>query len=327
VTEDRGIAGSPPATLLLAPLGLAVLGLAWSEAAFVFALPTGPGGVVTGFAAGLLLLFAGVIAAPALRHWKKPSAHPAPRERTVALAAAGVTAIILAGAALPRAPGLSLAFWLAGVAGLAAAAGITAARLIGNQRNPLTLRPAVFLIPCGLLAAPVAGTAHELYPVSVALYLIGFLMAVGLYGLALAHMISGWLLQPPAPIERAARSATPMFAFFGYQGINGGFADPTAVALAILILPTLGEIAPAVRAARRTPADPRAWLSVVAIAAAALVLLVLYEWIGGIVLATVGTLVLAAATFAGLYTLYYCLSAAARGTAHRPYRQPPPVES
>jgi len=320
------MAGSPPTTLLLAPLGLATLGLAWSEAAFVFALPTGPGGIVTGFAAGLLVLFAGMVAVPAVRHWRSPSTHPAPRERTVALAAAAATAVILAGAALPRAPGLSLILWLAGIVGLATAGGITAARIIGHRRNPLTLRPALFLVPCGLLAAPVAGTAHGIYPVSVALYLVGLLMALGLYGLVLAHAVSGWLLQPPAPIERAARTATPMFAFFGYQGINGGFADPTAVALAILVLPALGEIVPAVRAARRTPADPRVWLSVVAIAAAALLLLVLYEWIGGILLATVGTLALSAATFAALYALYYCLSAAARGTARHPYRQPPPVE-
>jgi len=176
------------------------------------------------------------------------------------------------------------------------------------------------------MATPVAGIAHELYVVSVALYLLGLLAALGLYALVFAHAISGWVLHPPAPIERAARTAAPVFAFFGYQGINGGFADPTAVILAILVLPTLGEIVPAVRAARQAPADPRTWLCVIAVAAIALLLLMLYEWIGGVLLATIATLVLSAATFAALYALYYCMSAAARGSTHHPYREPPPVE-
>ncbi len=317
---------NPPATLLLAPLGLAALGLAWSEAAYVFALPTGPGGLITGFAAGLLVLLTGVAGLPAVRHWQSPHQNPAPYDRTLATAAAALTAVLLAGAALPREPGLSLVLWIAGLIGIAAATGVTVGRVIAHRRNPLTLRPGLFLVPCGFMALPVAGIAHGYYAASVALYLCGIALTLLLYGLVFAHMVSGWKLADAAPIERAARAAAPIFAFFGYQGINGGFADPTAVVLAALVLPCLGEIVPSLSAARRAPADPRAWLCVVAVAAVALVLLILYEWIGGIALATVATLALAVASFAALYAFYFCLAAAARGSARAPYRQPPPAE-
>lgn len=301
-------------------MGLVMIGLAWSEAAFVFSMPTAPGGLAAGFAAGLLVLLSAVTAVAMVRH-KKPAA-----DLEVALAGAGTAGVLLAAAALPRAPILSAILWGSGIAGLAAGTVLAVLPVLRRRQDPLTLRPALFVLPSGFLVAPVAGTALGLYEISILLYLAGLLFALALYGQTMAHRVSGWVLPEPAGIERAAGAGAPAFAFLGYQGIIGGFVDPTTLILAALVLPVLGELRPAAQAARRAPADPRVWLTVTAVAAVALVLLILYEQIGGAALATASTVALAAASMTALLALYFCLSAAARGTLQVPYRQPPPAE-
>jgi len=295
-----------PTPLSLAPLALALTGETWSQAAYVFGISSLPGGLVTGFAAAMLIV---VTAAQLLR-----VSHPRARRQlradlaepnhTMPLAALPTTAAVLAAAALPRAPTLSLVLWIAAAVGLCLCLAWALLRTLHLRQPVRHVGPPWMTVSIGLMLLPVAGLTHGLIILSTVAFTAGLGLGLGVLCVMSARGMAAHLHPPLTPAERVLLAAWPAIIVLGHQALNGGVLD--ADALVLLLVCIVGAIATAPATWRQArQLSSASWWSIPLIAAATtLVIMVTYDLVGGRILAWASIASLVGTSLLALYATF-----------------------
>jgi len=208
-----------PLPLLVLPMGLGGLGLAWREAATVFGAPAFLGEALLLLTALVWLL---VVGAQALRALRYPDAmlaelrHPV---RVAFAAAPTVGLMILAGAIWPYAPGFGAGLWGVAVALHLVVAMLLLRRVFAGRGEAAMLAPPLLIPFVGNILAPVFGVRMGYLDASWMMFGVGVLLWLAVLPLLLHRLVAG----PPLPL--AMRPSVAIFV-----------APPAVGALAVAVL-------------------------------------------------------------------------------------------
>ena len=208
-----------PLPLLVLPMGLGGLGLAWREAAVVLGAPAFLGEALLLLTALAWLL---VVGAQGLRTLRYPDAMLAEFRHPVRVAFAAAPTIglmILAGAIWPYAPGLGAGLWSMAVALHLVAAMMLLRRMLAGRGEVAMLAPPLLIPFVGNILAPVFGVRMGFIDASWMMFGVGVLLWLAVLPLLLHRLVAG----PPLPL-----AMRPSIAIF--------LAPPAVGALALVAL-------------------------------------------------------------------------------------------
>ncbi|MBU8541393.1 SLAC1 family transporter [Falsiroseomonas tokyonensis] len=208
-----------PLPLLVLPMGLGGLGLAWREATVSLGAPAVLGEVALLLAALVWLV---VVAGQVARGWRYPDAmlaelrHPV---RVAFAAAPTVGLMILAGAAFPYAPRLGAGLWCLSVALHLVVAMLLLRRVLAGRGEVAMLAPPLLVPFVGNILAPVIGARMGFHDAAWMMFGVGTVLWLAVLPLLLHRLLAG----PPLPL-----AMKPSIAIF--------LAPPAVGALAVVAL-------------------------------------------------------------------------------------------
>lgn len=185
-----------PMPLLVLPMGLGGIGLAWREAAVVLGAPSLLGEALLLLTALVWLL---VVGGQALRTLRYPDAMLAELRHPVRVAFAAAPTIglmILAGALWPYAPGFGAALWGVAVALHLVVAMLLLRRVLAGRGEVAMLAPPLLIPFVGNILAPVFGVRMGFLDASWMMFGVGTLLWLAVFPLLLHRLVAG----PPLPL-------------------------------------------------------------------------------------------------------------------------------
>lgn len=217
-----------PVPLFATVMGLGGLGLAWRRAHEALGLPSAVGEAVLALAAVAFVLVAGLYLTKALRHpaaVKAEFAHPV---RSSFFPTITIGLMILAGAALPYAPKLAEAMWLAAAALHLVFAVYLMGRWIGMSHELHTFNPAWFIPVVGNVLAPLVGVRLGYVEVSWFFFSVGLVFWLALLPVLLYRVIFHDMVPARLVPTLFIFLAPPAVGFLSYLQLNGGVLDAAA---------------------------------------------------------------------------------------------------
>lgn len=234
-----------PLPLLVMPMGLGGLGLAWREAAATLGAP--------GFLGEALLLLTAlvwlaVVGAQAARGLLYPEAllaefrHPV---RVAFLAAPTIGLIILSGALHPYAPGLGAALWAVAVPLHLIVAMLILRRMLAGRGEVAMLAPPLLIPFVGNILAPVFGVRMGFVDASWMVFGVGLLMWLVTMPLLLHRLIAGPALPLAMRPSLAIFLAPPAVGALAIVALTGGVrgVSLTFTGVALLVAAALISLA------------------------------------------------------------------------------------
>ncbi|MDO9501477.1 C4-dicarboxylate ABC transporter [Falsiroseomonas sp.] len=238
-----------PLPLLVLPMGLGGLGLAWREAAELLGAPSVIGGALLLLTALVWLV---VVVGQVLRTLRYPDAMLAELRHPVRVAFAAAPTIglmILAGAVWPHAPGFGAGLWCVAVALHLVVAMLLLRRVLAGRGEAAMLAPPLLIPFVGNILAPVFGVRMGFLDASWMMFGVGTLLWLAVFPLLLYRLVAG----PPLPFAMrpsvaifVAPPAVGALALAALVGDTHGVAlafTGVALLVAAAVLSLAGELA------------------------------------------------------------------------------------
>ncbi len=208
-----------PLPLLVLPMGLGGVGLAWREAAAVLGAPAVVGEALLLLTALVWLLVVGSQVLRALRYPDAMRAELRHPVRVAFAAAPTVGLMILAGAIWPYAPRFGAGLWGVAIALHLVVAMLLLRRMLAGRGEVAMLAPPLLIPFVGNILAPVFGARMGFADASWMMFGVGVLLWLAILPLLLHRLVAG----PPLPL-----AMRPSLAIF--------IAPPAVGALAVVAL-------------------------------------------------------------------------------------------
>ena len=225
-----------PLPLLVIPMGIGGVGLAWREAAHSLGAP-----VVVGEALLLLTAIAWIVLAAlhGLRAIRHPDAvlaelrHPV----RVAFAAAPTIGLMILSAALwPYAPAAGVALWGLAVSVHLLVAMLLLRRVIGGRGEAAMLAPPLLIPFVGNILAPAFGAPMGLMDASWMMFGVGLVLWLLVMPLLLHRLIAGPALPPPLKPALAIFLAPPAVGALALVALTGSTTGPALMLAGVALL-------------------------------------------------------------------------------------------
>ncbi|MDZ7713058.1 MAG: SLAC1 anion channel family protein [Rhodovibrio sp.] len=221
-----------PVPLFAVTMGHAGLGLAWRSAHATFGLPAAVGEALMAFAA---VAFALVALVYALKLMTCPGSVASDFRHPVTMnffPAISIGLLLLAAGALPHAPRLAEALWVAGTILHLALAVTIIGRWIRQNTEIQHASPAWFIPVVGNIVVPIAGVPLGYETVSWFFFAVGLTFWVPLFTIVLYRLIFHDPLPPRIAPLLFILIAPPAAGFLAYMQLNGGTLDVLGYLLA-----------------------------------------------------------------------------------------------
>lgn len=234
-----------PLPLLVLPMGLGGVGLAWRQAAETLGAPALIGEALLLLTALVWLLVVGLQGLRALRHPEALRAETRHPVRAAFMAAPTIGLMIISAALWPYAHGLGATLWAVAVALHLLLAMILLRRVLGGRADAAMLAPPLLIPFVGNILAPVFGVRMGFVDASWMMFGVGFLLWLMVAPLLLHRLIAGPPLPPPLKPSLAILLAPPAVAALALaqlQGAQGGVVL-ALVGVALLVAAVLVSLA------------------------------------------------------------------------------------
>ncbi|WP_062530862.1 SLAC1 anion channel family protein [Demequina rhizosphaerae] len=265
---------------------------------------------------GLAVLAAAIVAygAKVARHPKAALAEWGHPVKAAFVATIAVSMMVLAIAFLPISEAVSAALWWPGAVLQFVITVLVMRTWIADARvQSVHVHPAWFIPVVGNLVAPLAGVAHAPAEINWYFYGVGAVFWLGLLPVVLNRLfvegVMPWRLAPTLAIL----VAPPAVASLSWVRLGGSWEDPLAMMLLGVVIFQLALLAAQSAYLRKVPFAVSAWAYTFPLAASASALLAAYESGATDFAAWVGVVALAAATLLVLGLGWRTAVAVARG--------------
>ncbi|NKC33743.1 SLAC1 family transporter [Falsiroseomonas selenitidurans] len=234
-----------PLPLLVLPMGLGGVGLAWREAAASLGAPAFPGEAMLLLTGLVWLLVVGLQGLRLLRHPAAMAAEFRHPVRVAFLAAPTIGLMILAGGLWPHAPGLGAALWCLSVPLHLLVAMLILRRLLAGRGEVAMLAPPLLIPFVGNILAPLFGARMGFLDASWMMFGVGFLLWLMVVPLLLYRLVAGPALPQAMRPSVAIFLAPPAVGALTLLALTGdaGHASLAVAGVALLVAVALISLA------------------------------------------------------------------------------------
>lgn len=230
-----------PLPLLVLPMGLGGVGLAWRQAAETLGAPGLVGEALLLLTALVWLLVVGLQGLRALRHTDALLAEARHPVRAAFMAAPTIGLMIISAALWPYAHAPGAALWAVAVALHLLLAMVLLRRVLGGRADAAVLAPPLLIPFVGNILAPVFGVRMGFVDASWMMFGVGFLLWLMVAPLLLHRLLAGPPLKPSLAILLAP-PAVAALALAQLTGAAGGMVL-ALVGVALLVAAVLVSLA------------------------------------------------------------------------------------